>query len=229
MPYTTLVPGTVITASWANANVRDQVLTPFASAATRDATITSPVTGMHVHHDDHTFYRASSGIWAPVAPRLIGARQYTGTLTSTGAEVAMAAWTTADPASVQLEDKHFFMFEIVVSGYNDGTANALLDNKYRLRTTVNSILSQQIGIWRMATGGGASPIITQRMIFFGYNASGGTLARSLGITVQKSTGTNAYLTGNTTDSPTQLFVWDMGSTSRVSATQLSAMLAVSIT
>ena len=46
MPYTTVVAGTTITASWGNANVRDQVVTPFASAAARTSAISSPVKGM---------------------------------------------------------------------------------------------------------------------------------------------------------------------------------------
>ena len=46
MPYTTSVAGTVITAAWANANVRDQAVTPFASAAARNSAISSPVVGM---------------------------------------------------------------------------------------------------------------------------------------------------------------------------------------
>lgn len=46
MPYTTLVSGTNITSSWANASVRDQTVTPFASTAARSAAITAPVTGM---------------------------------------------------------------------------------------------------------------------------------------------------------------------------------------
>src|SRR5690349_19604170 len=46
MPYTTLVAGTTITASWANANVRDQVVTPFANSAARTSAISSPVAGM---------------------------------------------------------------------------------------------------------------------------------------------------------------------------------------
>ena len=46
MPYTTLVAGTTITASWANANVRDQVVTPFASSAARTSAISAPVEGM---------------------------------------------------------------------------------------------------------------------------------------------------------------------------------------
>lgn len=52
MPYSTLVSGTTITASWANANVRDQVITPFASAAARASAITSPVEGMATYQTD---------------------------------------------------------------------------------------------------------------------------------------------------------------------------------
>jgi len=46
MPYTTINSGDYIESSWANANVRDQVVTPFSSTATRNSTITSPVAGM---------------------------------------------------------------------------------------------------------------------------------------------------------------------------------------
>jgi hypothetical protein len=46
MPYTTIVAGTYATASWANANVRDQVITSFATTTARDAAITAPVEGM---------------------------------------------------------------------------------------------------------------------------------------------------------------------------------------
>ena len=45
MAYTTTVTGTTITSSWANADVRDQVIVPFSSTAARSAAITSPVTG----------------------------------------------------------------------------------------------------------------------------------------------------------------------------------------
>jgi hypothetical protein len=70
MPYTTLVSGTTITASWANTNVRDQAVTPFASAAARDSAITAPVNGMHCYltdvdltmvYDGTQWVRASSG------------------------------------------------------------------------------------------------------------------------------------------------------------------------
>ncbi len=52
MPYSTLVSGTTITAAWGNANVRDQVVTPFATAAARSSAITSPVEGMLSYRAD---------------------------------------------------------------------------------------------------------------------------------------------------------------------------------
>ncbi len=56
MPYTTLVSGTTITASWANANVRDQVVTPFATAAARTSAISAPIEGMLTYRvDGHSF------------------------------------------------------------------------------------------------------------------------------------------------------------------------------
>jgi len=46
MPYTTVLAGTAITASWANANVRDQAVTPFATVADRTSSIATPLAGM---------------------------------------------------------------------------------------------------------------------------------------------------------------------------------------
>lgn len=46
MAYTTIVSGTNITSSWANASVRDQVVSPFGSTAARTAAITAPIAGM---------------------------------------------------------------------------------------------------------------------------------------------------------------------------------------
>ena len=46
MAYTTIVSGTNITSSWANANVRDQAVSPFGSTDARTAAITAPIAGM---------------------------------------------------------------------------------------------------------------------------------------------------------------------------------------
>lgn len=95
MPYTTNVAGTTITASWANANVRDQVVNPFASTAARDAAITVPVAGMvAVTTDTNTVWTYSGTAWVQTAQN--GAwTAYTPTLTQSGtvtATVGHAVW-----------------------------------------------------------------------------------------------------------------------------------------
>lgn len=68
MPYTTLVAGTTITSAWANANVRDQVVTPFATAAARTSAVTSPVTGMLTYRTDGPVYEGYDGVsYVPAA------------------------------------------------------------------------------------------------------------------------------------------------------------------
>lgn len=223
----TVVGGTAITAVWGNM-MRDAGMVPYADATARGLAVTIPLEGMHSYLNDtnHTYYYSGS-VWAPVAKRIVGTRYYTGTVTSTGVEAAMAAWAVADPASIAFEDKHFYRIDCVFSLYNDGTANAFFDNKCRCRATINSVVAQELGVWRLPAGGGSSPIVTHRQACYVYNASGATISRSLGLTVQKSTGGNAFLVGS--DSPSHIVVWDCGSTDRVTATQLSGMFAVSLT
>ena len=78
MPYTTLVAGTTITASWANANVRDQTIPVFASAASRDSAVTSPIEGMHAYTSDTNtlwFYTGTAWLFLKGPPprfRLVG-------------------------------------------------------------------------------------------------------------------------------------------------------------
>jgi hypothetical protein len=71
MPYSTVVSGTTITAAWGNANVRDQVVTPFATAAARTSAITSPVLGMLTHRADLGSFGATKATAArPGSPRV---------------------------------------------------------------------------------------------------------------------------------------------------------------
>jgi hypothetical protein len=51
MPYTTVSTGTITAALW-NANVRDQVVTPFDDVDDRDTAITTPVEGMLAYTGD---------------------------------------------------------------------------------------------------------------------------------------------------------------------------------
>lgn len=67
MPYTTITAGATITSSWANSNVRDQVVSQFASTAARDAAITSPVNGMVcVTTDTNSVWLRTSSGWTKV-------------------------------------------------------------------------------------------------------------------------------------------------------------------
>jgi hypothetical protein len=61
VPFTTVTAGSTITASWSNANVRDQVVTPFASAAARTSAVTSPVTGMLSYRTDGAVFDGYDG------------------------------------------------------------------------------------------------------------------------------------------------------------------------
>lgn len=78
MPYTTVVAGTTITAAWGNANVRDQVITPFATTAARTSAITAPIAGMVSAQTDAKvldFYDGAA--WVPVGPLLADALKVT--------------------------------------------------------------------------------------------------------------------------------------------------------
>lgn len=78
MPYTTNVSGTTITAAWGNANVRDQVVTPFATVAARTSAITSPVEGMIstlADNDVADLYDGST--WVPIGPSVTDALKVT--------------------------------------------------------------------------------------------------------------------------------------------------------
>jgi hypothetical protein len=74
--YTTVVAGTTITASWGN-NVRDGLVSGFASASARASAITSPIAGMLTYRADlgtaggYEGYTGSA--WAPAGAQLIQA------------------------------------------------------------------------------------------------------------------------------------------------------------
>lgn len=68
MPYTTVVAGTAITASWGNANVRDQVVTPFADPGAIVSGIAAPVDGMLSYSSsDKTLWTFNGTAWKPIA------------------------------------------------------------------------------------------------------------------------------------------------------------------
>jgi hypothetical protein len=87
MAYTTIVSGTNITSSWANASVRDQSVSPFASTAARTAAITGPLAGMVSTLTTNTSTEGievynSAGQWAKPWNMPWGFVQYTQTTTT---------------------------------------------------------------------------------------------------------------------------------------------------
>lgn len=103
MPYTTLSTGTTITASWANTNVRDQVVTPFASTTARDSAISTPVEGMIAPitgSDIITYYNGSAWVcltpqWATVTTAQATTSTSYVDLTTAGPSVTIATGTSA--------------------------------------------------------------------------------------------------------------------------------------
>lgn len=91
MPYTTVVAGTTITAAYANANLRDQVVTPFATASARTSAITSPVQGMLSYRNDlgsgGGFEQYNGSAWVPAGTQLIAS-------TTLGGATATVTWSS---------------------------------------------------------------------------------------------------------------------------------------
>jgi len=225
MPYTTVVAGTTITASWANLNVRNQVVTPFASSAARTSSVPSPVDGMHSFLNDYLsteYYSPTSNGWFPVAATMDAAKVTNADVTSSGAEVALTSWS-AGPATVTFINQHMYELRLLHSAYNTGTANAFFDNKVRVRKTVNSTSAQELGSWRVAAGGGTSPITSHTSVGYAWNVSGADISASLGLTCEKMTGTNAILT-----SGAKLIVFDLGEVSRLPLDSRNALTPVAI-
>jgi hypothetical protein len=120
--YTTSVAGTTITAAWANANVRDQVVTPFASTAARDSAITAPVEGMFavITGDDMvTIYSGSA--WVPYG-RYASTATWTPTIVQGASSNVSKTVTRAD--YVQVGNICFAWFDLAVTGA--GTSGGII-------------------------------------------------------------------------------------------------------
>lgn len=137
MPYTTNVAGTTITAAWGNANVRDQVVSPFASAAARTSAITSPVAGMVSYQSDtQALYYYNGTSWVLVSPQAAGAADATsGTTTSTtftdtltGASTLAVSFTA--PASGQI------VVSVAATMANGGANNVVIGFRLSGASTV---------------------------------------------------------------------------------------------
>jgi hypothetical protein len=90
MPYTTVVSGQVITAAWANANVRDQTIASFADQATLTSQVGSPNAGMVHYVADVKQFKWRDGVaWQPIPGQLIRRYRRTTSSSTTTSEVGV--------------------------------------------------------------------------------------------------------------------------------------------
>lgn len=192
MPYITVVAGQVITAAWSNANVRDQVITPFVSAATRAAAITAPVTGMY--SDVGGLDRYDGTKWVPAIPKVVGTKFHTNTFTWVTAETAMAAWHASSDANVTFGDGK--LYEVKYSAGYSYSAGFASNTTIRLRKAVNSVAGTPYWTWQLSLANTTRHDIVLRGIL--KNASGADISTSLGLTGQSIDGGNHILIGDAT-------------------------------
>jgi hypothetical protein len=123
VPYTTNVAGTTITAAWANANIRDQVVTPFATEAARTSAVTAPVEGMLSYLADSDRYDGYSGAaWLNGLP--LGAwTDYSATFAITAVTTNPTKGNSTYAAEwVQIGKTVFFAFAVTIgSTYSAGS------------------------------------------------------------------------------------------------------------
>ena len=123
MPYTTINSGDYITSDWANTNVRDQVVTPFASTAARTSAITVPVAGMVSTLTTNTategvYQYTSAGTWRlpwnmPWGNVAISATPAAFTFTTTQFNSSTFTWTAVN--------RRNYLFSVTAE-LNNGTA-----------------------------------------------------------------------------------------------------------
>lgn len=149
MAYTTLVAGTTITASWANANVRDQAVTPFASTGARTSAITSPVTGMVSYITGTSRLEIYNGaVWVPVPGTMIGR----------GARTTSSSTTTTETAvlrvdSIPVTSGRAYVVATSPLWLASSVANDIITGRIRFDTSGNATTSSTI----LGEAGAAQP------------------------------------------------------------------------
>lgn len=138
MPYSTVVAGTTITASWGNANVRDQVVTPFASASARTSAITTPVDGMVSYQSDtKAFYGYYATFWGPLPGTFVADHTKSTATTGVGATETFHQTITFTATG----QKHLLRWDGAFAGTTAGD-NATLRLRYKAGATVDNTGTQ---------------------------------------------------------------------------------------
>ncbi len=158
MPYTTVVAGTVITASWGNM-VRDQLVTPFADDTTRDAQIplASRAEGMLAYLQDVDQYCWWDGSrWATLP----------GTVVARGNRTTSSGTTTSEVGVLRLDDvplKQGQMYLVQTSALSIASTTSGDGIGATLRYTIDGSTPDPTASTRLASvhalAGGSSPAL----------------------------------------------------------------------
>ncbi|CAB5212520.1 hypothetical protein UFOVP196_25 [uncultured Caudovirales phage] len=207
MPYTTVVAGTYATASWANANVRDQVITSFASTGNRDATITSPVEGMvcYVGSNDAneglytyngTSWRKGPGWNAPWG--IMASVTQSGALVTTSATTEITVTNTASFSSIANRN---YLFTVSTSCYDDVASGSQFTFRLRNGSLTGTSLMAQIV---------STSLNSYTPLSFSFvNTLSTASSNGLFLTMQRTSGTGRF-NSNATASPALITMTDIG-------------------
>lgn len=192
MPYTTVVSGTTITASWANTNVRDQVVTPHASSSARAAAVTSPVDGMISYLQDvDIFYGYINGAYG----QILDYRQGKGVIyskqrvTASTLITGVSAESTAFTKSLSnLEPNRVYRITCIADVYNE-SVNA---TAARLKVKDGTTQIAETGYVPLFQAG--FPTMAQAMCEYTTGGAQTTITLNVTLTLQ-GTGTLAITSG----------------------------------
>jgi hypothetical protein len=192
MPYTTNVAGTTITAAWGNANVRDQVVTPFASASARTSAVTAPLDGMVSYLQDvDIFYGYINGAWG----QILDYRQGKGVIyskqrvTASTLVTGVTTETTVFTKSLtNLEASRVYRITCIADIYNE-SVNA---TAARLKIKDGSTQIAETGYVPLFQAG--FPTMSQAMCEYTTGSSQTTITLNVTLTLQ-GTGTLAITSG----------------------------------
>jgi hypothetical protein len=145
MPYTTVVAATTITAAWANASVRDQVVTPFTTTTARDSAITAPVEGMVAAITDDDILTVYSGsAWVEIA-RYGSTASWTPALTGSAGNPTLGSGSTQSGLYRRSGRIIDFATAFIAFG-SSGTAVGSGDYRFSLPVTASAaMVGQPIG------------------------------------------------------------------------------------
>jgi hypothetical protein len=150
--YNTRVAGTTITASAHNTDVRDQVISQFASASARDAVITSPLQGMVAYLKDvHTWTVYTGAAWSTVGPVDGELLTWTPTVTQ-----GVAVTVTVNEATYRRTGR-WIEATAVLTASSAGTASSPIVISLPVAAKSAYGIYSQLGTGAVEFGGGTQP------------------------------------------------------------------------